>query len=385
MRKVILLMPAAREADRGIRRGIIEYSQLHGPWTFYEEPPLYLGWLNSRQRLTHMQNWGADGVIALQNRVGEVRALHLPTVSINGNRDVSRVRCQVVCNDEAIGHIAAEELRSLGLRRFAYCGLGGLPFSDHRRYSFVQALSDAGLNADVYAPTVRHSAKSWYTEEKSLARWLASLEKPLGLLACNDDRARMVAEVCRLSGIRVPDDIAILGIDNDEQVCRSASPPLSSLKLGTEKAGYAAAAALEQLMTAKNSAIQTITVEPMHIVRRQSTDLLSIDDPCMVRALRFIRQNSNRATSVLEVAAAAGLSRRALQDRFGQSLGCSPIQEIHRCRVEHIRQLLSDTDMTISEVAAASGFEIDAHIARFFSRQTGVTPKAYRRKLLRSR
>jgi LacI family transcriptional regulator len=204
-------------------------------------------------------------------------------------------------------------------------------------------------------------------------------------MACNDDRARMVADVCRIIGIRVPDEIAILGVDNDEQVCRSATPPLSSIKLATEIAGYAAAAALDRIMAEGRSAAHIIRVDPLHVVRRQSTDLFSIEDPNIVRALRFIRANSNGAISVLDVAAAAGLSRRVLQDRFARSIGRSPIQEIHRARIEHICRLLSDTSMTVSEIAAASGFEVDTHIARFFARQTGTTPREYRRKLVHSR
>lgn len=385
VRKIILLIPAAREADRGIRRGIIEYSQIHGPWTFYEEPPLYIGWLTSAQRVAHMREWGATGAIALQNRISEIQSLRLPTVAVNGNGDTSRVSCQVVCNDEEIGQLAASEFHNLGLRHFAYCGLTGVRFSDRRRDAFVKALKDSGCETSVYAPSLRYSAKSWYTEEQSLALWLQSLEKPVGLMACNDDRARGVADICRMIGIRVPDEIAILGVDNDEQVCRSATPPLSSIRLATERAGYATAAALNRMMANGIAESQIIQMEPVSIVRRQSTDILSIDDPSVVRALRFIRENRNRAVGVEEVAAAAGLSRRALQDRFVRSIGCSPIQEIHRSRIEHICRLLADTNMSISEIAAASGFEVDAHIARFFARETGITPQAYRRKFLCSR
>lgn len=377
---VILLIPAAREFDRGLRRGIIEYAHTHGPWTFYEEAPPYLQALTTRQRLRSMRQWNADGIIALQSRLPEVQSLRLPTVVVIGTRRLGAAHCQVVCENQEIGRMGATTLLGLGLRQFAYCGLEGLEFSEVRGASFVEAVRQADCTAQVYSSPVRHLGKSWYTEQGALSRWLSALPKPIGLMACNDDRARMVAEICRVRGIRVPNEVAILGVDNDEQVCRSGSPPLSSIALATERAGYEAAGALAHMLSSRSSPVQSITVHPTHAVPRQSTDILAIEDPSLVRALQFIRQRSNRAVRVRDVAAAAGLSRRALQDQFCKFLGRTPVQEIHRCRVERLARLLAETNMTVGEIAAAGGFEADAHVARFFSRQTGMTPLAYRKK-----
>jgi LacI family transcriptional regulator len=177
----------------------------------------------------------------------------------------------------------------------------------------------------------------------------------------------------------VPDDVAILGVDNDEQVCRSASPPLSSIALATERGGYEGAAMLAGIMAGQAPQSRIVVVHPTHVVQRQSTDILAIADPAMVRTLRFIRENSNRNLRVADLISTAGLSRRALQDRFLLELGRTPMEEIHRCRVDRIARLLVETNMTIGEIAA-SGFELDAHVARFFSRRAGMTPLAYRKK-----
>lgn len=378
---VIILIPAAREFDRGLRRGIVEYAHAHGPWVFHEEAPAYLQSLPARQHLRHMTRWNAHGVIALQSRLKEVKSLRVPRVVAIETRRLDPSICQVVCADVDIGRMGARTLTGLGLRHFAYCGLQGLQFSDDREAGFRNAVREAGYDAEIYCSSKRHLGQSWYVEEQQLQRWLAGLPKPAGLMACNDDRARQVAECCRTRGIRVPDDVAILGVDNDEQVCRSANPPLSSIALATERGGYEAAALLACLMAGRTPPATVVSVQPAHVVPRQSTDILAIEDPCLVRALRFVRENSNRNLRVTDLVAAAGISRRALQDRFITELGRTPTEEIHRCRVERIRRLLVETNMTIGEIAVACGFEVDAHIARFFSRRTEMTPLSYRKKM----
>ena len=223
---MILLIPSAREFDRGLRRGIVKYAQTHGPWIFHEESPPYLQTLTPRQRLRSMRKWNAQGTIVVQSRLAEVKSLCIPTVVSIETRRLDRSYYQVVCADEEIGRMGARTLAGLGLRHFAYCGLDGLVFSDNVRAGFVRGIQEAGHSVSLYSSSTKNLGQSWYTEERQLARWLSALPKPSGLMACNDDRARMLAEICRMQRIRVPDDIAILGVDNDEQVCRSANPPL---------------------------------------------------------------------------------------------------------------------------------------------------------------
>ncbi len=377
---VILLIPSAREFDRGLRRGIVAYAHAHGPWIFYEESPAYVQTLTAQQCLRNMRKWKVRGAIVLQSRFGDAKSLGIPTVVSIETQRLHRSYYQIVCANQEIGRLGAQTLVALGLRHFAYCGLEGLEFSDNRCAGFVDGVGEAGYSARVYCSSSHNLGESWYTEQRRLGHWLSALPKPVGVMACNDDRARMVTEICRTEGFRIPDDIAILGVDNDEQVCRSANPPLSSIALATERGGFEAAALLESLMNGRSPRSRAITVRPTHTVRRQSTDVLAIEDPAMVRAVRFVRQNSNQNLRVADIAVAAGLSRRTLQGRFKLQLACTPMNEIHRCRADHIARLLTETNMTVGEIAAACGFEVDAHLARFFSRQTGMTPLAYRRK-----
>jgi LacI family transcriptional regulator len=378
--RVILLIPAVQEYDRALRRGIVEYAERHGPWTFYEEPPVYLGSLTPRQRLRDMRRWNAKGILVGYARYREVKSLRLPTVAAMGTRRLHERHAQVVTADRKIGKMGASTFLGLGLRHFAFCGLEGLKFSDDRSAGFVQEIEDAGFTVDVYASAIRNPSHYWYSEIRQLGRWLTRLPKPAGVMACNDDRARMILEICRTENVHVPDEIAVLGVDNDEQVCKSASPPLSSVALAAERGGYEAAALLASMLSGQKPANTVVTVNPTHVVCRQSTDLLAIQDAVMSRALRFVRENANRNLQVVDLAKAMGLSRRALQDRFKRFLGRTPMQEIHRCRAERVARLLVETNMSIGQIGEISGFEIEAHVARFFCSETGMTPLAYRKQ-----
>jgi LacI family transcriptional regulator len=377
---VILLIPAVQEYHRALRRGIIEYAETHGPWMFYEEAPAYLHSLTPRQRLRNMRGWNAKGILVGNSRFAEVKSLRIPMVVAMGTRRMDERYFEIVTADREIGRLGASTFLGLGLRHFAYCGLEGLSFSDDRGAGFIEKIQEAGNSVDLYSSSIRNPRDYWYADTKQLARWLSALAKPTGLMGCNDDRARMLVDICRGQKIQVPDEVAILGVDNDEQVCKSCSPPLSSIALAAERGGYEAAALLASMMSGQRPNSRVVTIFPTHVVSRQSTDILAIPDPTMVQLLRFIRDNSNRNLLVADLAKAAGLSRRALQDRFKRFLGRTPMEEIHRCRAERIARLLVETNMTVGQIGEINGFEVEAHVARFFSSQTGMTPLAYRRR-----
>jgi LacI family transcriptional regulator len=377
---VILLIPAVQEYHRALRRGIIEYAETHGPWMFYEEAPAYLHSLTPRQRLRNMRGWNAKGILVGNSRFAEVKSLRIPMVVAMGTRRMDESYFEIVTADREIGRLGASTFLGLGLRHFAYCGLEGLSFSDDRGAGFIEKIQEAGNSVDLYSSSIRNPRDYWYADTKQLARWLSALAKPTGLMGCNDDRARMLVDICRAQKIQVPDEMAILGVDNDEQVCKSCSPPLSSIALAAERGGYEAAALLASMMSGQRPNSRVVTIFPTHVVSRQSTDILAIPDPTMVQLLRFIRDNSNRNLLVADLAKAAGLSRRALQDRFKRFLGRTPMEEIHRCRAERIARLLVETNMTVGQIGEINGFEVEAHVARFFSSQTGMTPLAYRRR-----
>lgn len=372
-------MPSAPEVDRGLRRGIFEYAHKHGPWIFLDDPSDLGNLLRRRPVQSGSYDWSPDGAIVSASLLAHVELAALPLVVISDAPLDGDVQCRVCSSDEEIGRMGALHLVGFGLRHFAYCGPyhdGGI---DARGIAFHAAIEDSGHSISVH-PLPADAGVAAALRHHDLAEWLFALPKPVGILAYDDAHARLIANTCLANGIRIPDDVTVLGVNNDEQICRSAYPPLSSIALATEQAGFDIAAALAEMMSGRPPASPLISISPTRAVQRQSTDILSIEDIQVGRALRFIRENSHRKLRVADLIPVAGLSRRALQDAFVRSLGRTPLEEIHISRAEYVARLLVQTKMSIGKVAEAAGFELDSHLSRFFARQTGLTPMAYRKK-----
>ncbi len=374
--KVILLLEATRGFDRGLLRGISRYASLHGPWVFYREPPEYLQVGRSRSTLTEMKDWGAAGMICPAVRLREARELGVPCVIYGVNEDIPDF-ASIVSDNPGAGRLAARHLWETGLRQFAFLGLEGMRWSDQRGESFRREITKLGGSVHWFQFPRRSSGG----EESFLRKGLKSLPRPAGLFCANDDRAAVIAERCRVLGFRVPEDFAIIGVDNDEFVCELGHPALSSVAMRTEQAGYQAAKLLARLMSGREKMKgQKIIAHAEGVVVRQSTEVLATDDEGVGDALRFIRQNRNRLISAGEVVEAVKVSHRTLNDHFHAALGHSILQEINRIRTQHIARLLMETNLSVKQIARSLGYSTNAHIARYFKRVTGLTPLDYRRK-----
>jgi LacI family transcriptional regulator len=282
--------------------------------------------------------------------------------------------------------MAAEHLLACGFKQFAFCGIckradGDVPWSQLRRRSFSSRLQQAGFDCFDFSLVNSSESSSWPRERVAMSRWLQSLPKPLGVMACNDDLARQVLEACKLAGISVPGQLGIVGVDNDEVVCGLSDPPLSSVAVNFDRAGYEAASALSSLMNGKGTVPPRIVVHPTHIVVRRSTDIVAVEDPALAKALRLIRDTSERGTlTVADVARNAGISRRLLEKRFRRDLGCSVMDDIRRVRTDKMAQLLVETQLPVREVAQTLGFDDVQHFARYFRSVKNMSPLAYRKK-----
>jgi len=376
--KVILLIESSRASGRALLRGIADYSHHCGPWSFSWEP----GGLEKVQPL--LETGDADGIILRDvEEVEAIMAYGLPTVVVGHRKTEIPGLVNVVTDSKGIGRMGAEHLVSCGFKHFAFCGyektaLENTIWSEIRRKSFCGHIREAGF-ADPPYYAFSTPLKDWSKEWRSLARWLGTLPKPLGVMACNDDCAQRLMEVCKLAGLTVPDMIGIIGADNDEVICGLTDPPMSSIAINFERAGYEAAAALDGLMRGAPVVPNRITAAPSHVVTRRSTDFVAADEPHLSKALRFIRDHARNGVSVDEVAQSAGLSRRALEKRFRKQLGRSILEEIRRIRTGHIAQLLVETDLPVAKIADLLGFPDTQHIARYFQTDKKISPVAYRR------
>ena len=381
-RKVILLLATSRAHARGLLYGIAKYSRLHGPWIFDMEPPFY----REPGTVSRLKKWGADGVIAPDARENkEIIAMGLPTIVYRMAKERIPDLPAIIADDKAVGIMAAEHLLDRGFRRFAYCGIEPRPWSQARSESFSKRILEAGFQTDSFSRKDKlKSRDSFDRQQNLLSDWLESLPKPVGVMAGNDVCGRYVMQACRAAALNVPDEVAVIGVDNDSLICDLTEPPLSSIAMNTEKAGYEAAQLLDRIMSGEKMTGQNIVVQPTHIVTRQSTEILAIEDREVAEAIRFIRQNARQAIAVGDVVNHAAMSRRSLEMRFHRALGRSIHNEIKRVRVQQIVRMLAGTDLSVSEIALKLGHDSSKHLARYFRAQAAMSPVEYRRRFIGS-
>ena len=406
--RVVLLMIPFVGYDRGLLQGIARYTQLHGPWVFClsgDHPAVPMPRVDSisgetievkvapgsaRRASFHLQRLGATGVIGRINTPAVARTLlasGLPVIAIDLTEEqladdnplatISEIRA----DSHNAGRLAAEHLLERGFTHFGFCGYQGRIWSERRQAGFCRCLEERQLSCDVYEPPRRQFPLSWRREQSLVTAWLRSLPKPVGIMACNDLRGRQVIESCLQAGFRVPDDVAVVGVDEDRLQCDLAYPPLSSVALNLERAGYQAAELLDGLMSGRIKRAQRILVEPTWVIPRRSTDVVAIEDQHVAAAVRFIRDHFARAITVDEVVGEVGISRRSLEIRFARHLGRSIREEIQRVRLAWGKRLLAETDLSAEKIAELSGFSSTSYLSSVFRRELGMTLREYRRRL----
>ncbi len=376
--RVALLVDISISYQRDALHGIARYVREHGPWNFYVEQ-------EPSECIPDLHRWRGGGIITAigTNRVIQaVKEARVPVVAITGTAPGPAI--PLVCNDDRlVGRRAAEHLLDRGHRRFAFCGFAHSPhtqYSQSRMLGFIERVEEAGFVCRTFR-TRRTTARNWEAVLGELVNWIRSLETPIGIMACNDARARHVLEACREAGVRVPDEAAVVGVDNDAIMCEFSTPPLSSVNLGAERIGYQAAALLDSIMAGNPVPSSPLIVSPGDVACRQSTDVLSVEDKHIAHAIRFIREHAYEGITVADVLDSVPLNRRALERRFRKVLGRSPHSEIHRVRIDHARELMATTALTTEEVADRCGFTYVQYLRRVFLKATGMTPGQYRLKM----
>jgi LacI family transcriptional regulator len=331
--------------------------------------------------LEFAKEWEAQGIAGQLNNQ-EIKKLINFGISIVAQDFEERFKeiPNITSNYEKTGEMAAKYFLAKGYKNFAFYGFNKFVWSRERASGYIEEIKKAGFDVFLYSDTPDISHQLWYYSPSSLSDWLLKLPKPLALFACDDNQATHVIESCNLAGIRVPDEIAILGVDNDEVVCNMANPPLSSIYLDVENAGYKVAELLEKMILSKSNDFPDIIVESPSIISRQSTDIFAVSDPEVLKALRFIRENIFRKIQVSDVVKNSHLSRRAIEKRFISVIGRSIYQEILFRKTEKAVQLLLKTRYTIFDIATQCGFDDDKNFARIFRKIHSVSPLQFRKQ-----
>jgi len=325
-------------------------------------------------------DWRPDGIILRDSeRLDEMLSYGVPTIVVGHSKEQVPGLVNIITDSDRIGRMAAEHLLGCGLTNLAFCGFSNRPWSRARLLAFSDRPSREGSTVSCFESEERPGLNGWQEELTRLADWLGRLRKPVGVMGCNDDRAHQVIEACKLAGLRVPEEVAVIGADNDELVCDLADPPLTSVAINFERAGYDAAASLVRLMNGETLTQPRIDVHPTYIVERRSTNMTAVEDKQLARALQYIREHSRQPIQVDDVVRAAGVSRRVLEKRFRRVLRRSVLEEIRRVRIAEITRLLVDTDASVLYIAVNTGFTGIEHIARYFRASVGMSPSEYRR------
>jgi len=372
LRKVALLIETSNAYARGLLQGVVAWQREHRPWSLFlaehtrgDKPPAWLA------------DWDGDGIIARIENAAIARALRrlrLPMVDLSAARLLPALPW-FETDDAAIAQAAFEHLRERGFRNFAFCGDPRFNWSAWRQEHFERAVLAEGGACQVHVPA---SADADHDATGDLARWLRKLPKPVGIMACYDLCGVQLLDACRRLEVPVPDEVAVVAVDNDELLCELAHPPLSSVIPNTRRTGYEAAALLDRLMNGGKARGETHLIPPLGVATRQSTDVLAIEDPHVSRAVRYIREHACDGINVRDVLRAVPQSRRLLEARFRKLLGRTPHEEILRVQLRRVMQLLMETDLPLETVAERTGFAHPEYLSVVFRREVGLPPSRYR-------
>ncbi|MBT1698860.1 DNA-binding transcriptional regulator [Fulvivirgaceae bacterium PWU4] len=386
MIKIILLSDFSEEYSKNLLRGITRYSKDHGPWTFCRMPAYYRETIGIDGILEWAKGWEADGIIGQFHNAEEAwkfTQAKMPVIAQDFKERFEDIPNITGAYHET-GRLAADYFLKKGFKNFAFYGLKNTVWSRERAEGFEERVNEAGYKVDYFERQHSRSEDLYHYKPSALTRWLKSLPKPIALMACDDNQAYHVAEASRHFNIRIPEEIALLGVDNDEMLCELSDPPISSIGLDTERSGYEAAALMEQMIARKQGTFKDVVVKPTQVVSRMSTDIFASTDKYIVSALKYIHENLDKNLKVDQVLKEVPLSRRSLEKRFVQITGYPVYEYIYNQRIEKFTQKLLETDMTIFEIALDLGLNDSKNIARQFKQIKGLTPVEYRKKYVLS-
>ncbi len=389
MINVALVIDAIGSYGRGLLRGIARFVHTNSDWAVrYEE------W-TEQDDLPHWLSRGKfQGVLCRvrnSRQFEPLRRLGIPIVDLGSLISPTGV-ANIHSDHLRIAQIAAEHLVLCELSNFAYCGFEGRQFSQLRLAAFQKFLSQRGAESQVFEVSLRSSGLSKRRREgqalsydSKLAAWLNGLPKPVGIMACNDLCGRHILAVCQELALRVPEQVAVVGVDNDEVLCELAIPALSSVDPGSDKIGFEAAELLNQIIRGAKLPVKPLLVAPRDVVMRTSTDVIAAGDETVVAAMRYIRNHAGTTTTVEDVLQHLAdqsllISRSTLERRFKALLGFLPHDEIVRVRIDRIERLLKGTEYPLWRIAEIVGLSDEPHLSRFFKLYNGMAPGEFRRR-----
>lgn len=377
--RVALVFACYLNQDAQVLHAIANYNRLHKRWTGFIDDQAFSK-ISPDYVLT--RKW--DGVISKEmapDLFEQCLDRNIPCIDLSDYPTFDGIP-KIRPDNKAIGHLAGEYFNEKGYRNFAFCGFSNMPWSDDRKEGFIEALNQVGRKPVIFESDHPKLAEARWDKfnVQQIQDWLDQIPKPLAVLCANDMRGLQVIEACGRLEIQVPEEVSILGVNNDTIRCDLANPPLSSISLNADYYGQTAARLMDRMIDGYVPEEKEIFIEPGEIVNRRSTDAFCIDDPCVTSALHLIKNNACTGITVDWVVRQVHISRSGLERRFRKYLGKSPQVEIRNVQIQKIKQLLLETNYTLAHIASLTGFEHPEYMSVVFKKITGLTLNQYRQK-----
>ena len=377
MIRILLLLDCANDFDRNLLRGIVRYSKENGPWLFYRLPSYYNSAMyGERSILKWAKEWKADAIIGQWNddAMDLLKELNIPIVLQNYHHR-STTYSNLTGNYKGTGQMAAQFFAQRLFCHFAFFGVKGVVWSDERCEGYRQEVERLGGSFQSF-----ESDKDNDASRDEVSRWLRELPKPVALFCCDDSHAQFISETCKMENIRIPEEISLLGVDNDELICNISDPPISSIELEVERGGYAIGRLLHQQIRQELEGPFNVVINPIRIELRQSTEKHNIKDPYILKIVKYIESNCGPDLTIETLISQVPLSRRNIELKFKHIMNTSIYQYILECRVNRFANLLLTTDRPLADIAAEAGFRDYNNISRIFKKFKGCSPLEFRQK-----
>lgn len=374
--RVALLVETTRTYTRELLAGVRRYVAAHGPWSTFLElraldssPPAWL------------RNWDGDGILTrtfTKETANLIAATGLPAVELRSTNFNTNLP-SIGVDNHLMGRMVAEHFIERGYRQFGAYSLHTEAFFEERVRNFTSTVESHGCICSLLPETTSDSAADWEMSQTRLIAWLSNLPKPIGIFAANDQLGVRLLDACQRAGIGVPEDVAVVGAENEETLCDFATPPLTSVRFDGHTVGYRAAELLDGLMRGRSPRKRKILIPPKGIVVRASSDELVIHDRLVANAVRLIRENIGSGFNVDDLCRKLNASRSTLDRRMKAALKRTPKGEILRVRFREVKRLLRETDLTVDAIAAQTGFAHSHYLHAAFKESHGHTPGEFRR------
>ncbi|HAF61208.1 MAG TPA: transcriptional regulator [Anaerolineaceae bacterium] len=387
MKKILILFDYSSEFSRRLLRGLIQYSKEHGPWIFYRLPAYYKTLYGKEGIVEWAREWKADAIIARWDDEGTnlLATLNIPIV-LQNYKERSPYFSNLTGDYFGTGQMAANFFIKRRYRNFAFYGNKDVVWSRERAEGFRTQIEKTVENYSYsYFESENLDGEEWGTSHIQLDEWLLSLPKPVGLFACDDNFALRISQICKINNIKIPEEISLLGVDNDELICNLSDPPISSIVTDVERGGYEAGRLIDRLMKGERKEPFNIVIKPTRFELRKSTEKYNVSNEHISKVVNYIENNFTSDINIEAFSEMVPLSRRNLEVKFKEEMGTSIYQFILQCRIDYFAHLLLTTDRTLFDLAIESGFNDCKNISRIFKKMKGYTPVEYRKKYIDKR